>query len=290
MTKNICTSINRASLDEKFNFTKLDSLVKDCCQIASKNPQTLYLFMQRYAFFNSFASSCVARLASSVGLSHNLFIDQSCPIIEEADRRMDVASKILAATVDEHSDPYYQGTTHRTIALATLKAIGNFAKLSSEQKNKLSQTPQYLTQIMEKTISWYQGVPGNAIELVKSMGFHVSAEILAGNEYAVIDEVIRYENKGHGLDKYLSNGKKITINGQKINPWYWVVVHGKHKGTGVEEEHFQEALKAFYLAGQFLQEKEDKIQAAFFEGFRAFIDVQQSLFGDIKTECIEALI
>ncbi|MBC6420057.1 MAG: hypothetical protein GDA44_15470 [Prochloron sp. SP5CPC1] len=239
MTRNSGSSINTASLDEIFNFWEIDSLVKDCCQIASQNPQRLYLFMQRYAFFNSFAGSLVARLASSIGLSHNVFVDPSCPDLEEADRRMDIAANIFAATVDEHSDCHYKDTPHRTLAVATLKAIGDFASLSEEQKNKLSQTPQYLTPILEKTIQGYQGVPGNAWELVKSMGFHAASEILASHEYTVIDEIIRYENQGQGFDGYLSNGnRQVTVNGQNINPWSWIVIHGNYKGSGVEEGRF----------------------------------------------------
>ena len=94
-----------------------------------------------------------------------------------------------------------------------------------------------------------------------------------------------------GFDGYLSDGhRQVTVNGQNINPWYWVVVHGNYKGSGVEEEHFQCALKAFSLASQYLQEGEETIKELFFAGFRAFIDVQQSLFRAIRRECLEEVI
>ena len=55
--------------------------------------------MQRYVHFNGYAGSLVARLASSIGLSRDLF-NNSNTVIDEADRGMEIAAKVFAATID----------------------------------------------------------------------------------------------------------------------------------------------------------------------------------------------
>ena len=93
-----------------------------------------------------------------------------------------------------------------------------------------------------------------------------------------------------GFDGYLSDGhRQVTVNGQNINPWYWVVVHGNYKGSGVEEEHFQCALKAFSLASQYLQEGEETIKELFFAGFRLLLTYNSHLSA-IRRECLEEVI
>jgi hypothetical protein len=56
-------------IDRQSNYDNIEATV----ELAVSDPIKLYYFMQRYAYFNSFAGSFVARLASSIGISYQLF-------------------------------------------------------------------------------------------------------------------------------------------------------------------------------------------------------------------------
>ncbi|NEO68776.1 hypothetical protein [Moorena sp. SIO3H5] len=166
-------------LDDLFDFANLDKSVESSCQLAVQDPKSLYLFMQRYTHFNGYAGSLVARLASSVGLSRNLFNSSSNPVIDEADRGLEIAAKILAATIDEHSDKGAKSVPHRTLAQATLKSIGDYAGLTVDKRNHFSILPDWMHEILDDTVKKYEGIPGNAVALIRAIGFHAASEVLA---------------------------------------------------------------------------------------------------------------
>jgi len=277
-------------LDDLFDFENLDKSVESSCQLAVQDPKSLYLFMQRYTHFNGYAGSLVARLASSVGLSRNLFNSSSNSVIDEADRGLEIAAKILAATIDEHSDKGAKSVPHRTLAQATLKSIGDYAGLTVEKRNHFSILPDWMHEILDDTVKKYEGIPGNAVALIRAIGFHAASEVLAHREYSIIDKVIRYNHSNCGFNSYLSkiNGKVEVEQGQ-FSPWYWIVIHGKHQGSGVEAEHFKFALEALDLVAKYRTESEQQIQEWALQGFSDFVFIQQKLFKEISQECSELL-
>ena len=62
---------------EKFDFVELEQTVASTVRLATQNPLALYLFFQRYTYFNGYASSVIARLASSIAMSRYLFNDSN---------------------------------------------------------------------------------------------------------------------------------------------------------------------------------------------------------------------
>ncbi|HEY9643643.1 MAG TPA: hypothetical protein V6C57_24350 [Coleofasciculaceae cyanobacterium] len=286
MTISYTPILSIEQLDHLFNFANLDQSVESACQLAVQHPQALYLFMQRYTHFNGYAGSLVARLASSVGLSRHLFNSASSPVVDEADRGLEIAAKILAATIDEHSDKGAKSVPHRTLAQATLKATGDYAGLTVDERNRFSLVPHWMQETLEKTVQGYQGIPGNAVTLIRAMGFHAASEVLADREYSVIDKVIRHENRHRGFDAYLRqiNGKVEVEQGQ-FSSWYWIVIHGKYQGSGVEAEHFQLALEALGLAAHYRTESAQQIQQWALQGFSDFVAIQQKLFKETSQEC-----
>jgi hypothetical protein len=282
--------LSENELNELFDLPTLDRRIESACRVAIQHPRSLYVFMQRYAHFNGYAGSLVARLASSVGLSRDLFNDSENPVIDEADRGMEIAGKILAATLDEHADQGQHGVPHRVLAQATLKSIGNYANLDVEEKNKFAVIPDWLEEILQRTVQGYQGTPGNIAELVIAMGFHCASEILASHEYSVIDTVIRHENRGSGFDAYLNQiSGKVELNERRLSAWCWIVIHGSHKGTGVEAEHFEFALEALNLTAQYRSESRQQIRDWALKGFLNFVSIQQKLFEMIDYECNDLL-
>lgn len=286
-----CTSIlSLPQLDDLFHFAKLDQSVESACQLAVRHPNALYLFMQRYTHFNGCAGSLVARLASSVGLSRHLFNSLSNPVIDEADRGLEIAAKILAATIDEHADKGAKSVPHRTLAQATLKSVGDYAGLTLDERNQCSCLPSWMQEVLNDTVQGYQGIPGDLIALIRSVGFHAASEVLADREYAIIDKVVRHENRDRGFDAYLRQMHgKVEIEQGQFSAWYWIVIHGKHQGSGVEAEHFQCALEALDLVAHYRPESAHQICQWALQGFADFVAIQQNLFKEISRECFNLL-
>ncbi|MEQ9356912.1 hypothetical protein [Coleofasciculus chthonoplastes] len=277
-------------IDNLFDVYQIDKSVEIALKLAVQHPKCLYLFMQRYTHFNGYAGSLVALLASSIGLSRHLFNSFSTPVVDEADRGLEIAAKVFAATIDEHSDKGARFVPHRTLAQATLKSIGDYAGLTVNERNTFSILPDWMREILDKTIQGYKGEPNNVIELIRAMGFHAASEMLANREYSIIDRVVRYDNRNRGFDTYLCqiNGKVEVDQGQ-FSPWYWIVIHGKHQGVGVEDEHFQLALEALDLVAKYRPESHQQIQQWALQGFSEFVVIQQKLFQIISQECSDLL-
>lgn len=273
--------------DSCFNLAELSHLVEEACNTAIQHPKAFYLFMQRYVHFNAHAGSLVARLASAIGLSREFFCDPTSAVFDESDRGMEIASRVLAATIDEHSDAHGKGFPHRTLAQATLKSVGEYANLSSEEQNQLGQIPPWLQQLMQEFADGYQGQPGNLQSLMSGMGFHAASEVLADREYATIDRIVRHDNKNQGYDAYLRNGHgRIKIQGREVGSWYWIAVHGSHTQSGVEMEHFDEALHAVNTAMKYLPNDRELLSQWVFEGFSQFATIQQNFFREVNRECL----
>jgi hypothetical protein len=277
--------LSKDLINRLYNVPSLDRSVESTCELAIRDPRALYLFMQRYVHFNGYAGSLVARLASSIGLSRDLF-NNSNSVIDEADRGMEIAAKVFAATIDEHADQGAKYIPHRTLAQITLKAVGDYAGLSEKERNEFAVVPNWMKEVLNDTVTKYQGVPGDAAALIRGMGCHVASEMLADREYALIDKVIRHDNRGKGFDAFLRTGDgKAKINGHNFSAWYWIVIHSKHQGVGVEAEHSDFALEAIDLAAAYRPESAQQIREYALEGFSDFVAIQQRVFAEISKEC-----
>jgi hypothetical protein len=266
-------------------FAQLDIAVNRCWHLAAQSPHTFYLAMQRYIHFNAIAGSLVARLASSIGLSRDLFVNPESVVRDEADRSMVIASKVLAATLDEHRDGKYQ-VPHRTLAQATLTAVGNYAELTPEERNQCGITPGWLGKIMAQLTEGYQGVPGDLMASVQALGFHIASEMLADREYQILDTVLRHDLRNQGWDAYCKTAPTVNFQGSIYSSWYWVRIHGEHESTGVEFEHAQDALDALTLVEKFRPESSQQIRTWALEGFQMFVALQQNLFSQIIQESL----
>jgi hypothetical protein len=265
--------------DRQTNNANIEATV----ELAASNPVRLYYFMQRYAYFNSFAGSLVARLASSIGLSYKMFQAEGVSVVDQADRGLEIAAKVLLATIDEHADAGAQNVPHRTLAQVTLQAISEYAELSEAELNKITDTPDWMEAVITNLIGSYQGEINNIEALVTAIGFHLGSELLADQEYSLIDKVVRHTNRGTGFDAWLK-GKQVQVSGKRLSPWYWIVVHGKHNASGVEADHFQYALDALNLLAQNRPESNETILKWAAKGFLDFAALQQQLFTSIEAE------
>ncbi len=268
-----------------FDFEQIERTVTSTIRLAVKDPVALYLFFQRYSYFNGYASAMIARLASTIGLSRYTFSNPELIVKEEADRGMDIAAQVMSAAADEGAN----GTpVHRALAQFTVKTVGDYGELNDRERNQFAQIPSWLQEIVRDVISTYEGKVDDEASMVRAMGFHMASEMLGDREYALLDMVVRHENQGIGFDRYLKQvAKPALINDHRYTAWSWVLIHSRHDGTGVEAEHSEFALSALNMAVRYgsASEKQMKIWAE--EGFRTFVELQQRLFREICRECLE---
>lgn len=268
-----------------FDFEQIETTVTSTLRLVVKDPVSLYLFFQRYSHFNGYASAMIARLASTIGLSRYTFSNPEMIVKEESDRGMDIAAQVMSAAADEGAN----GTpVHRALAQLTVRTVGDYAELNDTERNEFANIPDWLQQIVRDVVSIYEGKINDEASMVKAMGFHMASEMLGDREYALLDMVIRHENKGIGFDRYLKQkAKPALINDHRYTPWSWVVIHSKHDGSGVEAEHSEFAVSALNMAVRYGSASEKQMKAWAEEGFRAFVELQQRLFREICRECLE---
>jgi hypothetical protein len=265
-----------------FNFPEIEGTIESTMSLAASHPESLYLFFQRYTYFNGYASALISRLASSIALSRYSFVQAGVPVFEEADRGMEIAAQVLAAAADEGAN----GVPHRALAQVTLKTIGDYANLSTAERNRFADQPTWMTEIVESLIAKYQGNLNDVESLIKSMGFHAASELLGDRENTLIDKAIRFDRQGIGFDAYLKKAKPSKIQGHAYHPWCYILIHGSYGKAGVEAEHFEYALRALNMSALYSSESERQVLEWALAGFSDFVELQQKLFHEIYRECL----
>jgi hypothetical protein len=104
--------------------------------------------------------------------------------------------------------------------------------------------------------------------LFRGMGFHTGSEVLADEEFTIIDAV--FKARRPDLVKALEE-LKVDILGERHNAYYWIRIH-----TSVEADHFDAAVKGVNKALRFYTGAEPpaKIKNWILAGFGSFADVQ----------------
>jgi hypothetical protein len=226
--------------------------------------------MARYIQFNSAFGPGLANLAGEVAARQGLFRDPEEPVTILADRAAEVAADFFYAAVDEFDDratPWRD--THRTLAQATLKGMGAFFGYTPAQLNDVLRLNPATDDAIDRVWEGY-GVGAHLEEarLLGAMGFHTGSEILADQEFVVLDRALR--ERRPDLVAALE-GMKIPILGERHNAYYWIRIH-----TGVEAEHFDAALKGVNNALRFYAgtASREVVKEWILEGFRHFAEVQ----------------
>ena len=236
----------------------------------AKAPERLLSVLGRYIQFNSAFGPGLANLAGEIAARQGLFQDPEEVVRILADRAAEVAADFFYAAVDEFDDratPWRD--THRTLAQATLKGMGTFFGYTPAQLNDVLHVNPATEDAMDLVWEGY-GVGASLEEarLFRAMGFHTGSEILADQEFVVLDQTLRARRPDMvaALEKM-----KVPILGERHNAYYWIRIH-----TGVEAEHFDAALKGVNNAMRFYAGREPvaMVKGWILEGFRTFADVQ----------------
>src|SRR2546425_10427716 len=238
-------------------------------------PERLVSLLGRYIQFNSAFGAGLANLAGEIAARQALFQDPDEALHIAADRAAEVAADFFYAAVDEFDDratPWRD--THRTLAQATLKGLGRFFGYSDAQLNDVVRINEATRRAMQQVWDGY-GIGARLEEprLFSGMGFHTGSEVLADQEFVLIDRHLRQRRPE--LVRALE-AMRIPILGQEHNAYYWIRIH-----TGVEAEHFDAALKGANNALRFYAgpQAPAAVKAAILGGFARFAAVQSAFMG-----------
>lgn len=237
---------------------------------ALAEPKRLLNVLCRYIQFNAAFGPGLANLSGEIAARQGLFRDKDEKVRLISDRAAQVASDFFHAAVDEFDDratPWRD--THRTLAQACLKGMGGYFGFSSEKLDEILSLNQGTQDAIDRVFFGY-GV-GAKLEdqrLFGGMGFHAGSEVLADQEFTIIDEVL--EEKLPEMVQALK-GMRVELVSEKHNAYYWISIH-----TSVEADHFDAALQGVNNALRFYvgPDAPDTVKGWVLEGFRSFAKVQ----------------
>jgi hypothetical protein len=231
--------------------------------------------LARYVQFNSAFGPGLANLAGEIAARQGLFRDPDEPVKILADRAAEVGSDFFYAAIDEFDDrATHWRDTHRTLAQATVKGAARFFGLGPEELNqaiRINPTTEHSMALVH--LGYGLGEKLSEERLFGAMGFHVGSEILADQEFVIIDRHLRAKRPDFVA---ALQAMKVEILEEKHDAYYWIHIH-----TGVEAEHFDAALRGVNSALRFYAGAEDPAEVKRFmlAGFTRFADVQAGFMG-----------
>lgn len=227
-------------LQTRHDFSYSQGLVHASVTTAIGGDEALLRFLGRYISWNGHFGSGVSYLAAKIGRSKPLFLDPEERLEAAADRSTHVASYFFDAARDEFDDgatPYRD--THRTLAQATLKGTVAYLGISEARANEMLRDPAWLRRLNERVHQGYGlGTPDAYGPIFRAMGFHLGSEILADEEFSLLDGDLR--ERRPDLVKQLLQ-MRVEVAGQGHPAYYWIGVHSG-LGGGVEMDHFEWAV------------------------------------------------
>lgn len=243
----------------------------------------LIKFMYRYAYWNGYFGSGVATLSGKIGRSRGLFIDRTYAIPELADRSVLVASHFFDAARDEFDDrdtPHRD--THRDLAQALVAAlIEHSGQPLDVIRPRSLHHPIWLEAIGEQVAVGYgNATPDTAAAIFRAMGYHLGSEVLADQEFTVIDQwfrTYRADERKHLIDT------KVEIAGQFHNAYAWIHIHSGG-GSAVEADHFEWAVKGANLALDLMEPSmREAMKTQILVGYRTFAHHHRDFFDHVLT-------
>lgn len=265
---------------------------RNLCLKAVATPLGTYVFMERYAHINGYAGSGVALLSGVLGYRRDAFLDAGDGV--SRDRGMMIASKIFAATVDEHGSEH-GNAPHRNLAQACVAAVAKAGGIDASMRKLVEPKSKSFLVVVERFKRNYSGEINNINSLVKSIGYHIASEYLADQEYQILDEEIWFRNPNPAFRSAVNRTQDEL--GKWGGVWMWITVHGHYgesaadDGHGVEQDHFEYAMKALNLVERFRPSgmSAEELKILIVEGLREFEKDFLDMFFAVDAEITSAV-
>ena len=265
-------AITREDLKPTLDAHRGNEVLRAAFEGAVKRPEALLNALCRYIQFNGAFGPGLANLSGEIAARQGLFSDEQEPVRVIADRAALVASDFFHAAVDEYDDratPWRD--THRTLAQACLKGPAAYYNFSPEQLNEILVVNQATHDAMARVYTGYGiGARLEDRQLFAGMGFHAGSEVLADQEFTIIDKVLR-ERLPEMVQALTVMRVRVGSAPEQHKAYYWISIH-----TSVEADHFDAALAGVNNALRFYAGKHDgqAVKDWILEGFRSFAKVQ----------------
>lgn len=230
----------------------------------------LISFLGQYTHFNSVFGAGVASLSGEIARRQDLFRNREQPVEILAEQSIEVAARIFYAAVEE----FHRHKTHRAMAKDSIQEIGSYFGLTSLDMNRLMPAKRSTLSFMEKITDGYcPSRAGDEAEVHAAIGFHIASEIIADEEFNILDRHLR--TKHIDLVEHLKQKKAYA----------WVQVH-----TTVEADHFEIAVEGAncalnYYAGQL---ELSQVKSLILKGFTQFADLQTEFMESLCSKNLSA--
>ncbi|MED5372139.1 MAG: hypothetical protein VX899_14065 [Myxococcota bacterium] len=239
--------ITLADLQSAHDFSSSQAAVEQAVGQGMRSRSALLQFVGRYTSWNGFFGSGVATLAGKIGRSRRIFTDPAEPIHALADRSVLVGSFFFDAARDEFDDSSTEHRdTHRCLAQAFVAGIArSMHKRDPAELNSLLADPVWLLPLQHRVAQGYGATsPDDAPHIFRSMGYHLGSEVLADQEFSLIDNALRHSDPE--LVEEMESGT-YNIGGREHACYHWLGIHSGH-GGGVEHDHFEWAVQGVQRA------------------------------------------
>ncbi|MDP2339431.1 MAG: hypothetical protein Q8O67_00625 [Deltaproteobacteria bacterium] len=249
------------------------------------DPACWLRFLSRYTTWNRCFGSAVAMLAGRIGRARDAFVDdaEALPLLN--DRSVVVASWFFDAARDEFNDRETKNhrDTHRCLAQALVKGfievqIESGALTTTTAAAQLDE-PIWLKVIQARVFSGYGD--GYSVErpfLFRSMGYHLGSEVLADQEFTIIDRSLR-KHMPAVVEQLLE--RKVRIGDQEHTAYQWLRIHSS-LGNAVEADHFAWAIKGVDEAFRYSPKGEHQsLKDEVLAGFVDFSRDQRAFFAKV---------
>jgi hypothetical protein len=280
-------SVSLDDLRAVVDFEASAARVEAVAAAAAADLPTLVRFVGRYTSWNGFFGAGVATLAGRIARSRRLFLEPGVPVAAVADRSVLVASYFFDAAVDEFDDRSTRHRdTHRCLAQAAVLGVLDYAvdhgppELSElDHVNALLAEPDWLIALNAKVATGYgHGMPETAPALFRSMGYHLGSEVLADEEFSVLDAALH--RHAPAVVAHLES-VTVEVGGERHEGWKWFRVHSGH-GGGAEADHFAWAVEGVERAFGFSDPAQrEALRAEVLAGFREFAADHDQFFAKV---------
>lgn len=270
-------TIDRSDLEQVLALHSGNSIFKQALERIRTGADLLGT-LSWYIYFNSIFGSGVANLAGEIGARQNLFRDPDESLEIASDRSVEVAARFFFAAIDEFGGAAHR-STHRTLAQATLKGSGSFLGYEIAALNQIVEPNVRTLTAIDKVQDGYainQHVDEQ--KLFRAIGFHMGSEVLADEEFNILDSFLRAEHAD--LVEHLKRAR-VSINGVEVAAYHWIQIH-----TTVEADHFDAAMLGANLALRYYAgaESQARIKEWILDGFREFAAIQTDFMNGLMEQ------
>ena len=249
-------------------------LLRDEILVQVTTPDDVISFLNRYQLFNGNFAGGVAGLAGAFHIRQNLFRELSVTVSAAVDRSARIASHIYFAAEDEYADRHdHTRVTHRDLGQYVLLGTCEYFDVNQDDVDRLYPINSATIQTLSRVDRGYCQEQVNTEEtLLRGLGFHIGSELLADEEFNLIDAHLR-----HAFPKLVTFlEEKKTNRGQDC--YRWISLHCK-----VEVEHLDHAFRAADLVLEHYvgNYSERRVAELIVDGFLEFGDMQKYFFSQI---------